>query len=484
MNTHRNIYKDDVDFSLLALQSPEFNKQSVTVWDPFEASQPECSHEIYSLKSNGQLDFSNPEAVQQLTKSLLKRDFGLEIELPDDRLCPPVFSPGRGQSQEDVANFSDRLNYILWIQDLLDTTSESYTDHYDPEREVIGLDVGTGSSCIYPLLGCSLRSKWRFAATEPDIDEKNMQHARRNIVANSLKSRIRPLQTTASDPLFPLDKLGLESIDFTICNPPFFSSTTELLTSAASKSRPPHSACTGAEIEMVTPGGEVAFISRMIEESISLQERVQWYTSMLGKFSSVGTIIEKLKERGVTNWAAKEFVQGERTRRWGVAWSWGDMRPTMDTARGISTLPKHLLPFPSEYTFSIPNATVDNVASLVNTTLQDLNLRWQYRPSISTGIGFAKENVWSRSARRNRQKKELVAHRQPSHHADAMAEDSEDDDESDSALGFKVQMRWQGNEGADGVEVMLRWVKGQDSVLFESFCGMLKRQSSREARTD
>jgi 23S rRNA A1618 N6-methylase RlmF len=42
------------------------------------------------LKSNGQLDFSNPESVQQLTKSLLKRDFGLKIELPPDRLCPPV----------------------------------------------------------------------------------------------------------------------------------------------------------------------------------------------------------------------------------------------------------------------------------------------------------------------------------------------------------------------------------------------------------
>ena len=27
---------------------------------------------------------------RQLTKSLLKRDFGLQIELPDDRLCPPV----------------------------------------------------------------------------------------------------------------------------------------------------------------------------------------------------------------------------------------------------------------------------------------------------------------------------------------------------------------------------------------------------------
>lgn len=29
-------------------------------------------------------------AYRQLTKSLLKRDFGLKLELPDDRLCPPV----------------------------------------------------------------------------------------------------------------------------------------------------------------------------------------------------------------------------------------------------------------------------------------------------------------------------------------------------------------------------------------------------------
>lgn len=48
------------------------------------------THNRHSLKSNGQLDFSDPAAVQQLTRSLLERDFGLKLDLPDDRLCPPV----------------------------------------------------------------------------------------------------------------------------------------------------------------------------------------------------------------------------------------------------------------------------------------------------------------------------------------------------------------------------------------------------------
>ena len=112
-----------------------------------------------------------------------------------------------------------------------------------------------------------------------------------------------------------------------MCNPPFYASEEEQLLAAAFKKRPPHSACTGAAIEMVTPGGEIAFVSRMIVESKKLNDLCQWYTSMLGKYSSVEVILDRLGKAGVHNWAVRDLVQGNKTKRWAVAWSWGDMRP-------------------------------------------------------------------------------------------------------------------------------------------------------------
>lgn len=80
---------------------------------------------------------------------------------------------------------------------------------------------------------------------------------------------------------------------------------------------------------MVTPGGEIFYVSRMITESVQLKERVSWYTSMLGKLSSVSMLVEKLIELGNHNYAVTEFVQGNKTKRWAVAWSWADLRPTV-----------------------------------------------------------------------------------------------------------------------------------------------------------
>lgn len=64
-----------------------------------------------------------------------------------------------------------------------------------------------------------------------------------------------------------------------------------------------------------------------------------------------------------------------------------------------------------------------------------------------------------------------------------MDEDEDEDDEP--ALGFKISLREvdasQSQAQADAsvgyaVEIIVRWVLGAESVLFESFCGMLKRK--------
>ncbi|KAI9868780.1 MAG: hypothetical protein M1813_004631 [Trichoglossum hirsutum] len=222
---------------------------------------------------------------------------------------------------------------------------------------------------------------------------------------------------------------------------------------------------------MVTPGGEVAFVKHMIKESLALRERVEWYTTMVGKLSSVSTIVGMLREVGVQNWAVTEFVQGTKTRRWAVGWSWGDMHPRMGVARGITGLPKHLLPFPSEFAIRISSASPDEVGRRLDATLKRLPLNWQWRRAQATGVGFAKQNVWSRASRRKRHDSSDAG----------MGEDEreqDDDNDGEPALGFKVRVGIA--KEADGSEVWVRWMKGRDTVLFESFCGMVRREAMKQ----
>ncbi|KAJ5739334.1 hypothetical protein N7533_012118 [Penicillium manginii] len=433
MASFRDLYKNDVDFAALSLQSKDFAQY---------------------LKPNGQLDFNDSNAVRQLTISLLKQDFGLDVKLPEDRLCPPV---------------PNRLNYILWLHDIVESTSKTSNIAEDTGKKVVGLDLGTGCCSIYPLLGCKTRSSWEFLAT--DIDENNTRTAQENVKRNQLESRIRVIKTDPKDDLFPLDKLEQKSLDFTMCNPPFYTSREEMAQSSESKSQQPSSVCTGADVEMVTKGGEVAFVTKMIDESLNLRDRIQWYTSMLGKLSSVSVLVEALIKHGNHNYAVTEFVQGSKTKRWALAWSWGDRRPSMSVARGIPGFPKHLLPFPADYNFTLPSEiSIDNATKSIDKELESLRWFWKWDQSRSAGVGFAAENVWSRQARRKQMK--LAGQDGSSSKVDSVPDEV--------ALGVRVVAKLvrdqSGSSNENEVQIVIHWIQGMDSVLFESFCGMLKRK--------
>jgi 23S rRNA (adenine1618-N6)-methyltransferase len=95
----------------------------------------------------------------------------------------------------------------------------------------------------------------------------------------------------------------------------------------------------------------------------------------------------------------------------------------------------------------------------INETLSQLPLKWMWKPSISTGLGFSEKAVWSRASRRH------LAARQ----GEGIDEDGE--------MGFGFKVRVEANLGGPaGSKVTIRWIKGHDSVIFESLCGMLKRK--------
>ena len=279
------------------------------------------------------------------------------------------------------------------------------------------------------------------------------------------------------EPLIPQEMLDHipSDIDFTMVNPPFYASSSEMLASAAMKSRPPNSACTGAEVEMIypppptsngskhDPGGELGFTLRLLAQSSlpEVRHRVKWFTTMLGKLSTASALVENIRDVGCTNYAVTDFVQGSKTRRWGVAWSWLPFRPANNVARGTEAMGKALLPAKTETVFLIPNSTLgkggDEIDHLMG-TMDEID--WIWKREISIGVGRAAGNVWGRRARRSKQR--------------GVAPDGRADPD---AFVFKISVRASkgSSETELAPEIQVRWLKGDDAVIFESFCEMLRR---------
>ena len=98
--------------------------------------------------------------------------------------------------------------------------------------------------------------------------------------------------------------------------------------------------------------------------------------------------------------------------------------------------------------------------------LSSLPLKWMWKAGIYTGLGFSSTAVWSRASRRQASK----------------SQDNPDTipDEVDFAFGFKIVVESLAN---DASRICIRWVKGYDSVIFESFCGMIRKKLEEAKNT-
>ena len=400
-----------------------------------------------------------------MTETLLKLHFGLSIQLPGNRLCPPV---------------PNRHNYILFLKKLLDSTTYHHEPATIPRR---GIDIGTGASAIYPLLGHAQRASWTFVATESD--EESLSFARRNVEANGFGDAITVLGPMGlNGPLIPLGKkmsheeesAAVAEFDFLMTNPPFYSSEQELISLGEKKARPPNSACTGVPTEMVCPGGEVGFVSRIFKESLVHGSTIRWYTSMLGKLESLDALVQMFHEHNVDNYAIGELVQGKRTKRWVVAWSFNAMRPSQDVCGGVRAVGgKKVAPAKvEEEVLSVREEAGHKVFSSfkedILQVMMDMDLifweeirkhRRDWEKVVFGVIGRATENVWSRSWRRKKMRGEA--------HVEKVKEMPSD---GTCAFGFAVAIY-----DADGMlTVVVKWREGHDAIMYESFCGFMKRK--------
>ena len=271
---------------------------------------PELKNFVYVNEHQTEtIDFANPEAVKIINKALLISNYDIQNwEIPDGYLCPPI--PGRA-------------DYIHYIADLLSTTNNGII----PEGEsIVGLDIGIGANCIYPIIGNSAYG-WSFVGT--DIDENALQNCKKIITNNpklidviSLQSQIEP-RFIFKNIILPEDKFA-----FTICNPPFHASREEATKSSLrkvnaleeNKTAKPVLNFSGQNSELWCKGGELGFITQMIYESVKYPMQCLWFTTLVSKKENLKNIYKLLSKVGAAEIKTIDMAQGQKISRI-VAWT-------------------------------------------------------------------------------------------------------------------------------------------------------------------
>ena len=286
----------------------------------FQAHPPLRAYSVKAKSGKQSIDFSDPAAVKTLNAALLIHYYGLNVwDIPDGYLCPPV--PGRA-------------DYIHGIADVL---AQHHGGNIPMGKKVKGLDIGTGANAIYPIIG-SQQYGWRFVGT--DIDEVSVKSAKALAANNpSLAPLFSVRLQSDKDKIFEGVLRPNEHFAFSMCNPPFHKSAKDAArgslrktkglqknkrkrntTSSEHHHRTPILNFAGTSNELWCEGGELAFIQKMIGESVNVKHQIDWFTCLVSKSEHLKAIEKSAEYHQATQFIKVNMAQGNKLSRF-VAWT-------------------------------------------------------------------------------------------------------------------------------------------------------------------
>lgn len=289
----RNIHHAGYDFSRLEVANPALK-----------------DHIIQTAFDKISIDFANPKAVVELNRALLKAYYNVQNwSILKHSLCPPI--PGRA-------------DYIHYVADLL-AADNSGTIPIGPQINV--LDIGTGSSLIYPILGERIYG-WSFLAT--DIDITVLNHGKSLIKTNSGLSKKITLQLQENKThIFEGILRKDDYFDLVVCNPPFYKSREENWQKTSKKFHNLHKNkgilpiqnFGGYPNELWCEGGERKFVRDMINESMHFKKQLGWITSLISNKENLKPLIAVLEYNKASKIEIINTTQGQKAIRI-LAWKW------------------------------------------------------------------------------------------------------------------------------------------------------------------
>jgi len=287
----RNRHAHGYDFATLAAITPELARFIVTT----PAGSPS-------------IDFANPKAVKALNKALLEADYGVSgWDIPPGYLCPPI--PGR----------ADLLHHLA------DMLAEGNEGRIPTGERVRVLDIGVGANGVYPLIGHA-EYGWRFVGV--DTEQKSLDNVARIVAANEhLAGAIELRHQPVPDNIFVGVLRSGEKFDLTLCNPPFHASAADARFANERKQKnlgqtpgKGGSNFGGQDNELWYPGGERAFLTRLIEQSAGIPKRALWFSALISKAENLRHVEAALVKAKPTASRIIPMSQGQKQSRLAV-WS-------------------------------------------------------------------------------------------------------------------------------------------------------------------